>query len=458
MTKFRSLSGGFLVLGLALFTGVAGPVAFAGEPVERAVDDARLAGLEKLAGDRPADILLELALAYDERGQAAKAMDFYRRAAAQDVGAADLRLGWFYESGAGGEQSYGQARAHYERAVAAGVPEANLRLGLLYLEGWGVTRDVAAAVTHLQAAANAGYQPAQKILSEMYFTGAGVTTDLARALYWAEKAATKQDPGAQTLAGAIRQKAARLPQDIRAAREWYQLSSEQEYTDGMRAMASTFLKKGASPEEINLGIHWMELASESGDATATFYLAGVYLWYPQFRGRPDNQEKARELLNKSSQGGELAASEVLELIKEGLTPADAYRYVRTEPMENRYVKRLAALQPSESEKAAHGYPPRPIKIVNPIYPAAMKLTRTDGKVVVEFIVDTTGRVREPRVVSSTHQAFSDLAVASVAAWRFLPGNKNGHPVNTRVQIPVMFQMEGAGGLDAAKFRATEKKP
>lgn len=442
-----------LVLGLSF-----GPVARATEPVERAVDDARLAGLENMAGDRSADIVLELALAYDERGQAAKAKEFYRQAAAQGVGVAELRLGWLYESGTGGEQSYDLARAHYGRAVAAGVLEANMRLGLLYLDGWGVTRDVSAAVIHLQAAANAGYQPAQKILSEMYFSGTGVATDLKQALAWAEKASRQRDPSAQTLAGAIRQKAARLPQDIRAAREWYQLSSEQEYTDGMRAMASTFLKKGANADEVNLGIHWLELAAESGDATAAFYLAGVYLWYPQFRGRADGQGKALELLTKASQGGEMAASEVLELTKEGLSAAEAFRYVKTVPMEKRYMQRLEARQLSASEKATRGFPPRPIKIVNPIYPAAMKLTKTDGKVVVEFIVDTTGRVRDARVVSSTHQAFADLAVASVAAWRFLPGNKNGKPVNTRMQLPVIFQMTGAGGLDVAKFKAKTEQP
>lgn len=454
MIKFRYPYGVLMVLVFGLFFG---PSARADDALERVVDDARLAGLEKMTGDRPADIVLELALAYDERGQSSKAMEFYQQAAAQGVGVAELRLGWLYESGTGGEQNYTLARAHYKRAVAAGVAEANLRLGLFCLEGWGMTRDVPAAVVHLQAAANAGYQPAQKILSEMYFSGTGVATDLKQALVWAEKAAAKHDPAAQTLVGAIRQKAARLPQDIGAAREWYQLSAEQEYTDGMRAMASTFLQKGANPEEVNLGIRWMELASENGDYTATFYLAGMYLWFPQLRQKTGSQEKAHELLKKSSQGGEMAASEVLELASEGLSLADAFRYVKTVPMENRYVRRLAARQPTEKEIAAHGIPPRPIKMVSPIYPAAMKLTKTDGKVVVEFIVDTTGRVRAAQVVSTTHQAFADHALASVAAWRFVPGYKNGRAVNTRIQVPVIFQMSGAGGLDAAKFRAKAEK-
>lgn len=457
MMKFRCLSGLIAVLVLGLASSAVVPAARADDAVERVVDDARLAGLERMTGDRPADIVLELALAYDERGQSSKALEFYQQAAAQGVGAAELRLGWLHESGTGGKQSYTLARAHYERAVAGGVLEANLRLGLLYLEGWGVTRDVPAAVIHMQAAANAGYQPAQRILSEMYFSGTGVSTDLKQALLWAEKAASKKDPEAQTLAGVIRQKAARLPQDISAAREWYQLSAEQEYTKGMRAMASTFLKKGANPEDVDLGIHWMELASENGDSTAAFYLAGMHLWYPQLRGAVASQEKAKKLMELSSRSGRSAATEVLELEKGGQSLAEAFRFVMTVPSEDRYVQRQAARQPSESELAAHGIPPRAIKVVEPIYPAALKLTKIDGNVVVEFVVDMTGRVRTPRVVSSSHPAFADFALAAVVEWRFAPGYKNGQPVNTRVRAPLVFKIADKVGVDAERARAAAEK-
>lgn len=459
MMKSRCLLyGAITVLIVGLFSGAAIPAAWATDPVERAVDDVRLAGLEKMADDRSADIVLELALAYDERGQVAKAMELYRQAAAQGVGAAELRLGWLYESGTGGEQSYDLARAHYERAVAAGVLEANMRLGLLYLDGWGVTRDVPAAVVHLQAAANAGYQPAQKILSEMYFSGTGVKADLKQALTWAEKAASERDPEAQMMAGAVRQKAARLPQDIGAAREWYQLSVEQEYAKGMSAMASTFFKPGANQEEMNLGLQWLELASESGEATAAFYLAGMYLWKPQFQTTSGSQEKAKKLLLQSARAGQSAAAEVLELEKDNQSLAEAFRYVMTVSYDDRYVRRQVARLPTENETAAHSVPVRVIKTVRPIFPAAMKFTKTGGEVVVEIIVDQTGRVRAPRVVSSTHQAFADLALASVTEWRFLPRYENGRPVKTRVRVPVIFTIGEEVGVDAENAMARTVRP
>ena len=435
---------------------VAGGAHLWGEPAvvaTKAVSDERLARLETQTDVRPVDTLLELALAYDERGQAARAADYYRQAAAEGVGVAELRLGWFEESGLGGDQNYTLARAHYERAASQGVPEANLRIGLLYLEGWGTPRDVAAAVSHLQLAADAGYQPAQQILSEMYFAGLGVDKDLGQALVWAEKAAARKNAEAQALVGAIRQKAARLPDDVRTAREWYQLSAEQEFTAGMRAMASTFLQPNARPEEVSAGLRWLELAADNGDAMARFYLAGLHLWHPQLRQAAGSIELARGFLTTAAHGGELAAAEVLQLAEEGLSLADAFRYVQSVPVEARYIQRLAARQPTASELEQHLVRPRPIKMVNPVYPAAMRLARTEGNVVVEFTIDQTGRVRDARAISSTHQAFADLAVSSVTAWRFLAGTKDGRPVNTRVQIQVIFTLAGAGGLDVARFRS-----
>ena len=154
----------------------------------------------------------------------------------------------------------------------------------------------------------------------------------------------------------------------------------------------------------------------------------------------------------------MAASEVLELINEGCSPRNAFEYVQNAPIEDRYVKRLAAMPPTPTEMAEHFSPSRPLKMASPIYPAAMKLTKTDGEVVIEFIVDTTGRVREPRVVSSTHQSFTDHALAAVKAWRYTPAYKDGRAVNIRIRAPINFKMRGVGGLDVEKVKAKAEEP
>jgi TonB family protein len=442
----------FSVLLLSLTWGGAAGAQSGEVGKEFTVQESRLTALETNQAHASPDELLELALAYDERKQTAKAVEYYERAAARGIGVAELRLGWLHEIGAGVPQSYAQARQHYEKAVSLGVTEANLRLGLHYLEGWGVPRDVPTAVARMQVAADAGYQPAQRILSEMYFSGTGVAADLKQALVWAEKSAAQNDPNAQTMVGAIRQRAARLPGDIQAAREWYQLSAEQDYTAGMRSMATTFLKPAAKAEEVAIGLRWLELAIEGGDRTAGFYLAGMYLWHPRLRQDPAHVEKAEQLLKQAAKRGDLASAEVLESAGEQ-SLADAFRYVTSVPVEVRFIRRSIASAPTAKEIANGLVRPRPIKLVQPVYPAAMKLAAIEGTVEVQFVIDTTGRVRDVSVVSTTHPAFADHAIACISNWRFAPGTKDGRVVNVRALQKLEFSMAGqVDAVDVAKFR------
>ena len=89
-------------------------------------------------------------------------------------------------------------------------------------------------------------------------------------------------------------------------------------------------------------------------------------------------------------------------------------------------------------------PPRPTKQAPPLYPAELRSFRITGKVIVSFIIDRTGGVRDPRIVNSTHSAFEAPALAAIAEWRFEPGRKSGAAVNTRVALPIMFELQRDG--------------
>jgi TonB family protein len=401
----------------------------------RVVGDEQLVALENNPNRSP-DSLLELALGYDERHDA-RAADTYRAAAAGGVAVAELRLGALFETGDGVAQSYAEARAHYQRAVELGVPEANLRLGLLYLEGWSVPRDAAIAVQHIERAASAGYKPAQQVLSDMFFAGIGITADPKKALFWAERAASDRDPEALMRVGSVYLKAVKVPQDLARARDWFQLSAEQDFSSGMLAMAGTFLRPGADAESAKMGLRWLDLAVEEGNSAAAFHRAGFYLMNPQEALTPENEARAKALLVRAADAKEPAALEVLELVKGGQRLADAFRFVVVVPYDDRYVQRFRALGPVQP---GENRPPRPVKISRPIYPAALRLTQTEGEVLVEFVVDKTGRVHEAHTVRSSHPGFADLSVAAVSTWRFEPGYREGRPVNTRMQIPVHFQL------------------
>ena len=82
--------------------------------------------------------------------------------------------------------------------------------------------------------------------------------------------------------------------------------------------------------------------------------------------------------------------------------------------------------------------PKIVKQTKPNYPTHAFKQGLHGVVTVEFVIDTKGRVRDPKVISSkdapgADQAFAtrellDEAVRTVGEWRFEPARKNGRPV------------------------------
>jgi len=76
----------------------------------------------------------------------------------------------------------------------------------------------------------------------------------------------------------------------------------------------------------------------------------------------------------------------------------------------------------------------------PVYPYEAKNGDRNGEVVVEFTVDETGQVLNPRVVRSTDAVFESPTLRAVAKWRFEPGRKDGRVVRFRMAVPVQFSL------------------
>lgn len=86
-------------------------------------------------------------------------------------------------------------------------------------------------------------------------------------------------------------------------------------------------------------------------------------------------------------------------------------------------------------------PPRPIVQVPPIPPKNL-LSRDDvltsGRVVVRFVVDAEGKVRDPVIEESHREEYEECVIDAVLKWRFRPGRKDGRDVSTTVRIPFDF--------------------
>lgn len=125
-------------------------------------------------------------------------------------------------------------------------------------------------------------------------------------------------------------------------------------------------------------------------------------------------------------------------------------------------QRLKAMAPRPAIKAAAGSPgaetldianldarPKPATMLTPVYPHDMAAARIEGSVVVSFVVDATGKVRDAQAVKSSRPEFEAAAVAAVENWQFDPGRKGGRQVNTRVSQKIDFNLAGKGGTAPA---------
>jgi protein TonB len=84
-------------------------------------------------------------------------------------------------------------------------------------------------------------------------------------------------------------------------------------------------------------------------------------------------------------------------------------------------------------------PPRPIKITRPQYPQEAFVKKVEGTVIVEILIDSTGRVVRARVIQSVPM-LDAAALQTVYQWLFQPAVKRGRPVPTIAHAPVAFRI------------------
>ena len=101
-------------------------------------------------------------------------------------------------------------------------------------------------------------------------------------------------------------------------------------------------------------------------------------------------------------------------------------------------------------------PPRVLTQSEPVYPLLMRASGLRGEVTVAFEVDIEGRVRNCHVTRSLNPSFDDAAIEAVRRWRFEPGLADGVPTPTRMQVPVIFQIQGEREGGEGPLRITRK--
>jgi periplasmic protein TonB len=79
----------------------------------------------------------------------------------------------------------------------------------------------------------------------------------------------------------------------------------------------------------------------------------------------------------------------------------------------------------------------------PEYPYGMKQEGLSGEVMVAFIVDANGNVRNAVAVHSSRSEFEAPACKAVSRWKFKPGRKGGRAVAVHMEVPIVFAIGNA---------------
>lgn len=84
--------------------------------------------------------------------------------------------------------------------------------------------------------------------------------------------------------------------------------------------------------------------------------------------------------------------------------------------------------------------PQMISSVAPVYPPGARMQRVAGVVVLDALVDETGKVVETTIISGP-QPLVSAAQQSVRNWRYKPAQLNGKPIPIHTKISVRFSLQ-----------------
>jgi TPR repeat protein len=143
-----------------------------------------------LSGDVVAQFSLGSVLYYGS-SETAQAVEWFRKAAAQNYAPAEFQMGQLYDFGFGVGQSDVDALAWYRKAAQHGSAAAQRTMGDFYRKGRAVAADAVEAARWYQLAADGDDIRAQYQLADAYFTGNGVTRDYVSAYVWFALAASQ---------------------------------------------------------------------------------------------------------------------------------------------------------------------------------------------------------------------------------------------------------------------------
>ncbi|WP_408888897.1 TonB family protein [Myxococcus faecalis] len=93
-------------------------------------------------------------------------------------------------------------------------------------------------------------------------------------------------------------------------------------------------------------------------------------------------------------------------------------------------------------------PPVPVEAAPPSMPVDAPVLERPATVVLRLTIDEAGEVSRAEVQASAGRVFDRAAMEAAVRWRFQPARRGEAPLEVRVDVPVHFVPEAAGGVGA----------
>lgn len=217
---------------------------------------ARIKALSPEAEKGSAEAQFELGRIYRQKRALAKALEWFRLAAAQDQAGAMNEIGEMYNYGLGVEKDLSAAHELFERAAEMGHSQAQYNHARM---GHNAGRNYLEMTENFRRAAEQGHIEAQYRLAEIYQSGDGAKYGVAH--------------------------------DYEKAVKWFRLAAEQGHLDAQTSLGEMYLIGYGVEQSDAEAVKWFRLAAKKYRIPRE-YLVEMYM---QGRIEPENDEEAEKL-------------------------------------------------------------------------------------------------------------------------------------------------------------------
>jgi protein TonB len=78
---------------------------------------------------------------------------------------------------------------------------------------------------------------------------------------------------------------------------------------------------------------------------------------------------------------------------------------------------------------------------SPVIPPYLRDRELKSSVVIEFQITSEGSVTPKLLGSSGNEELDQIAISTAKKWRFRPAEKDGHPIDAKVRLRIVFEVQ-----------------